>query len=425
MVITLIDNPRFDIALQREQEQISLLKKIQNVAFAALKYLVTFLHAIEKSFYKNFRYIGQSFYQYVLLGGRQINHTFESLVLITVIWVCVVAYSILKTANRLFWEMNAADTGSPYLAYFANDKIDISHIKSKNMAIDASHVPQEVTITQLRTLFDQINFTRPDAPGYMAPASRQGQSVETLSGNLDLFISRVQHRVPFLGTPPANDMPLLMQFYGQIEDAVRCSIHKVNKDIADFQGDHTSAAFANLLENRARVALDLSIAGGYCGARYMGEAMSVYARSQGMSDLSGETLEGTLIECLAKERKSIAERHVQAYVGDNTHDYTKYMQSMGKILGLPGTQGIIEHLDQDLNRDGMLVHFFEEYTPAFIESTIQNKVKTSGELREKICDWLKDQARDWKKMSMLRLRKRFLKLLRLLIRCSSKKESLL
>ena len=324
-----------------------------------------------------------------------------------VLWSLGVVWCFTTTTLRLFIEQINPPSNA-FLATYTNSMIDTAHICTKEQAIDVSHVPQDVSVEMLRTFFDAINFTDPEKPGFMAPLSRQEDktiyTVEELQDGITTFINNVKGRVPFLGTPPAYDTPRLMAFYQQIEDAIRFSIHKVSQDLANFQerygdkpdtyDDEQKKEYKDLLEKRARLAIDMAIAGKHCGGRFMGEAMNTYMSLKGEAEMSG-TLQDCLKELLATTRAKIAQKQVFLLMGSSTHGYSNYMASLGKPLGIPGTSNVIDYLSDDFDMDAALRLFFQEYTVDCIIDAVQNKIKKSQFFRENIIDWLKDQVGLW------------------------------
>ena len=210
----------------------------------------------------------------------------------------------------------------------------------------------------------------------MNPASiKEGSktySKEELKEGLKKFIERVKNRTAFLGTPPAYEIIRLFEFYQQIEDATRLSIHKVIDDLQKFTAANGTDTpnyspsvmntYKDLLENQARLAIDLAIAGKHCGARYMGDSMGAYYRLHGDGISAQDTLMDNLIETLALKRKEIAARRIAIDLGQDTHDFSNWMASLGKLLGIPGTQNIVEHLAHPLNIELHLGKFFGDYT---------------------------------------------------------------
>lgn len=224
--------------------------------------------------------------------------------------------------------------------------------------------------------------------------------------DLEKYIDDIKKRTAFLGTPKGYDTVALFAFYGQIEAATRLSLYRVTKALQDFidsngaetdnYSDLKKEQYLNFLEDRDRVVIDLAIAGGWCGARYMGDAMGTYYRLYEEGIGSSETLEDNLIETLAYGRKKIADSEAASF-GTDTHKYTNYMASLGRLLAIPGTENVVEHLSTPLDTNIYLNRFFKKYTVEFILAQIQAKAKKSAIFREQIIDWIKSHAREWNK----------------------------
>lgn len=415
--ITYIDNPRFEVDF-KQFCSVSLKiedQKAQNIASSLFHLIAVFTSSAIKASCTTLRYSGTSF-KHIVLGFHgswkefRLPKDIHLVVFKVAFWILSLGWCATTTAIRL--SMQELFPSTPiFLAKYAMQGINIEHIRTNEIAIDMSRVEAPVRVDDLMQIYDAINFDNQNSPGYMAPLSRTEShttySVEELRKSLEDFIKRVKNREAFLGTPPHYDTFRLMTFYQQIENAVRFSIDASNKQIASFQEMHgkeiekyderAMKTYSNLLEDRARIAIDLAIAGKHCGARYLGEAMVVYKNAQGDGLLHKGSLQDCIIELLARKRYEIATAQIQGYLGINTHSYNKYMANLGKILALPGTENIIEYLDNDLNREKYLKYFFEAYTIDVIIDTIQEEFKKSQLFREKITDWIKDQVADWQK----------------------------
>ena len=412
----IIEYPSYTVDLdiyQNHKKLIPLEKKIQLCAQRSFQLISIFFVSFKDAFLETLGSTGTSF-KYIVLNyygsWSQIRFPENAHLIVfkIVFWVASMGWGISATTSRLFLKRISPDH-SLLLKQFASDEINVDHIKTEESSLDASNVPEGITVDTLRELFHEINFDNPNAPGYMAEGTRREEtrilSKEELENQLNTFIHRVNTREAFLGTPPGYDVPRLMDFYQQIEDAVRLSIDKLVKDVAEFEtqnGTNISnfsieqkRTYNNLLETRARLVLDLAIAGSHCGARYMGEAMDAYYNIYNAEGISNDKdLQGTLIEILAKKREEIAKEEAQK-LGSDTHEFTKYMGNMGRLLGIPGTKNIIEHLSSGIDTYQLLNDFFQRYTVDTIINTIQEKVKVSKTFREKITDWIKDQTKDW------------------------------
>lgn len=388
------------------EENINILQKIKICTQRLFQLISVFFIALKESVCGNLQGIKNS--ELLILSNIYVA------AFTIVFWITIIGWGTLTTTVRLFKEKTFSNF--TVLKQFADNEINVNHIKTEEVRLDASSVPANIKVDDLKDIFKKINFTDKNAPGYMAPETRREMtgmfSSEELEGNLEKFIQRVGTREAFLGTPPSHDLPQLMDFYQQIEDAVRLSIYKTTEDVAEFEIQNGIAfpnfsieqkrKYNNLLERRARLVLDLAVAGAHCGARYMGEAMEAYYGIYSRKGIPNDKdLQGTLIEILAKKREELAKEQIQRYLGSNelggvnAHLFTKYMGTMGKLLGIPGTKNIIEHLSRGIDVHQMLNYFFQEYTVDTIIDTIQEKIKTSKTFREKIIDWIKDQVKDW------------------------------
>jgi hypothetical protein len=420
MSIILLKEPNYPYIVHfnacKENQEISLntIKKTQEYVQRSFQLLGIFFIALKDSIRRNLGNAGTSF-KYIVLGYYGSLSDFRPpkdiylAVFKIVYWVAAMGWGTIATTFRLLME-RVSPGHSLSLKQFVNDEINVDHIKTEELELDTSFVPANIKVDALKDLFKEINFTDKNAPGYMAPETCREITriipLEELKENLEKFIQRVNTREAFLGTPPGHDVPRLMDFYQHIEDAVRLSIYKTTKDVAEFETQNGTdfanfsiekkREYNNLLETRARVVLDLAIAGAHCGARYMGEATEIYSNLYNEGGIpNAKDLQGTIIEILAKKREEIAKGQIQIHLGTDTHEFTKYMGNMGKILGIPGTKNIIEHLSRSIDTHQMLNYFFQEYTVDTIIDTIQEKIKTSKTFREKITDWIKDQVKDW------------------------------
>lgn len=428
--LNLIDHPPFAINFQAiNNDRIAnrgLIEKIQNIALPTiLEYGRLLLVSAREGFWTNISYfpnILRTLFRDNVQSGED---------LLVRIGICVALHVIgfVTITIYVFWQNICSMPRQ--LASYVNQQINIKHFKIKATEIDVSQVPAEITVETLSQVFNEINFTNPRAPGYMSPASRDEDghvySGEELASFLnDHFIRRVREREPFLGTPPAWNIAQVYQFYEQIEAAVRFSLNKVINDDEDFKREHPNwgelsrleAAYRRLIEKgpqqipndilqahqdylkydellkaKARVAIDLAIAGKHCGGRYMGDAMDLYFFHKG--EVLGETLEDNLEGVLAKKREEIARQQIQIHLGQDTHGFSAYMANLGGLLGIPGTQNVVENLGFLPNRGHLITSFFEEYTPACIRQAIQEKFSSSQTFRERIYDWLKANSRDW------------------------------
>ncbi len=398
-------------------EKKPLHKKVLSVILKPLESIKIIFRAIKNSGSKTLSYAGVSF-KHIVLGYygdiSSYRPTFEITLILfkTAFWIFQLTRCFFMNACSLIYKdiEGGKSSNEKLLGRFA-DGIDLSHMKTSQTAIDVSRIPATVVVGDLKKMFEEINFDKPGKDGYMAPTSLQeGKTLHTkadLKKSLDVFIDHVKKRTAFLGTPPQYDTPQLMKFYEQIENSVRFCIDKVNRDLQEFYqrngsdsgnyGEKEKKEHYNLLENRARVAINLAIAGKYCGARYMGEATELYHLFSSDESAVKGTLQDTLNQLLAQKRGEIAKRQIARNMGAGVHDFGNYMDHLGQMLAIPGTENIVEHLSKNFDTPHYLKLFFDEYNADFILDAIQEKVIKSNPFREQILDWIRDQAGNWDK----------------------------
>lgn len=323
-------------------------------------------------------------------------------------WVICLGRNFIFKTGAFFvqkaFPLHDEKTRLDLLLPYTNQGINLEHLRCLDETINMSGVPQEVQVKDLLEIFDQANFKNRATPGYVHPT----EEIDQLRKQLEEFVSKINNRVPFLGTPPAEDVPRLLQFYQYIEDAVRFSIYKVNQDLADFLKEKTGnfhsysnedkKRYGDLLENRARLVLDFAIAGAFCGGRFMGEASQAYMRCSHIESVdTQDSLENQLIATLAHKRKEIALGQIEKEGQGDTHYYSAYMANMGPILSLPGTQNVVEHLLKRFDVRHELASFFSIYNENCIIEAVNQKFKTSQSFRTALFDWIKDQVTNWNK----------------------------
>ncbi len=430
MHIQFIENPPFvvDFAEFNEKPPVnhlySTVRKTMTVAIAIFTSVGQAVYLTIINSPKSFKHVIVNYWTQTLNHGQITEGTLIMLVCVTAYkifyWMGCMAWCTVTTSFRLFKEKAYPMDPLAILSRYS-DEIDMRHIRTNELALDTSDVPEDVKVNDLIRIFDQIDFIEPldltfNPPlknlDYIPPESRRegttANDVVEYSGQelkeaLKNFVNKVDNRVAFVGTPPLYDTPRLLAFYQQIEDAVRISIHQSNQSIAAFETAHgvdrnaynteVRNEYSNLLEDRFRIALDLAIAGKHCGSRFMGDSMEIHDYfAKDKSSISG-SLEDDLIELLAKSRKEVAKRQIAA-IGNNTHIYPDYMTSLGELLAIPGTKNIVEHISNSINKDDSLKNFFTEYNVKHILDTIQAEIQRSNSMRIKVIDWLKEQCKD-------------------------------
>ncbi|MGA8164144.1 MAG: hypothetical protein WB791_03845 [Waddliaceae bacterium] len=349
------------------------------------------------------------------------------------IWVSELAATGINSTFDFLKEHYSPPVDTDYLQTFSEDTakhIDFSHMQVSSVNFDTTGVPDDVSAATLLEMFKEINFTEPDDFAYVPESSRKDANTlytpAQLEENLKLYTERVTNRIAFSATP--TEAVELANFYQQIEDAIRLAIHKVNSDLATFEQENEESirnsfkqvnekgipitdsakknAYISLLENRNRVVLDMALmAKAYCGARYMGDTMAAYHFACGDSERSHiKTLKDALFDLLAQERLDLANKQIAIHPVADPHRYSNYMQHLGGLLGIPGSKNISENYSVFFDQESHLHNFFRGYlsrdgsikipgyTVNHIIDCVQDKIKNSQSLREKLFDWLQDQV---------------------------------
>lgn len=403
--INLIQDPPYIVDFTQYEQP------VEKVHIYAVQHIQYFLAAIEESVIYSIKNLPLSF-MYTVFGYRNrwsevtISMNLFALSFRIVCWVLKVLWGTFENTFKFFNEKFSINH-SEMISNFAGEAINPHHLTCQDESIDMQEVPDRVAVRDLLKMFDEINFNEPNSPGYMHFPLSDYTSPGQLRKDLEAFIKNINGRIAFLGTPPSYDPRKLMSFYQKIEDAVRSCIYKVRSDLERFRkgnGENIRAydeskkkKYINLLENQARLVIDFAIAGKYCGARYMGEAMDSYYLLHEDVEMKEQTLKTYLQQVLARKRKEIAMGIIEKNFEANTHGFNQYMASMGSILGIPGTKGITETLARPINIQEQLKNFFKEYTVTTIIEFVREKFGSSQSFREKIFNWAKDQIGNWKK----------------------------
>lgn len=412
--IMLIKEPRFevDFSLYKkekiEEKKKAFLVRMGKVAHDVITALGQTLKVTAQNLWPSFKI--------TVLGGvrlrdARLNQGFVFIAFRVCFWVLQLFVTLSVTFVRKMWEKNEGGVGNttlhPLQCYVGPD-LNPSHLVTKQLKLDTKHLPKDLDLESLLTIYSEINFTDHTKPGFMPESCRKEAgavyTIEDLKKALETFVSVVKNRTPMLGSPPGHDIEKLLEFYEQIENATKLAIFKSDTLIATFKKEHgndvesyggpVKQIWCNLLEDRARIAIDLAIAGKHCAARFMGEAMSVYNSFYAQTEAFDLGLKETIIELLAYKRKEIALEKI-AHRGSNTHEYGLYMSRLGKELGIPGTANIHEHLTSAFNRSLELQSFFATYNATCIIDTLQEAFKTNQRLRELFYGWLKAQGSSW------------------------------
>jgi hypothetical protein len=410
--LTIIETPLFEVTLEPQQQTSQ-----QATRSTALVARLVF-ESMAESLWITARYSLKSFTLIVFgFSGSWKNLRFTNdLYLIAfkvTLWALNLLSSWIVTAIQLYDKKTKKQSDHSLITPYCGSDINPFHIQTKELNLDASQVPAEITVDTLLNLFEEINFDQPGAVGYIT--NLDGHSKAKLKDSLNTFCRRVKACEPFLGTPSSLDAPKLIAFYKQIEDAARLSLFKVINDLKQFQDTHGTQVteygqeeqreYNNLVETRSQLVIDIAIGATACGARYMSDTMDAYYRLYPNSGSNTGSLQDLLFEVLAKKRYQIARKEIEC-ISIDAHIYSGYMGSVGKLLAVPGSANITETLTRETSLDDKLATFFKSYNPNTIKEAIQQALKQDQDktgkaqkaaLRTHVIDWIKDHAKNWKK----------------------------
>ncbi len=297
--------------------------------------------------------------------------------------VLQIALSILSLA---FWKTTLKDIlgknfpttlrAKAYVPSFMNS----AHLYTNNHKIPTNHINENVKVKDLQSWIPTEDHD--------------------LIQSLNAFITNVEKRIPFLGTPPADNKTDIDKFYTQIEDGVRYLIDASNQEICLFQKEagtdisqYTKAQndqYLSILQDRVRIARQIAEAGQHCGTRYALEVMMLYNIKSGNAPTC--SLRDSIINTLAEKRlqlvRQLIKEDYRAEIDDNVHIYAEHFSKLGNILGLPATKNLVEHLSNELDVPDFLVRFFRKYTEDCIIETIQKQFRDSAPFRSLVTDWI-------------------------------------
>ncbi|MGR3912688.1 MAG: hypothetical protein QRY71_05220 [Candidatus Rhabdochlamydia sp.] len=441
-VIQFISSPLYEVdftqfeARSYKNPPPSFDQKIIQVAIRSFIIIQAAALALAGSLYQTASYFGTSFQYHVIGYNSQKNTweiTFDIPLIVLKIAFCVLSslFCIVTTFTRLFIHKLSINQEDNPLRLFLSASIQLSHIRTKELILEAKHVSDEIQIDTLLTFFDEINFTHTEEIGYMDQGSlkedEKTYTPDELRSLLQTVLQRIHQKTAFIGTPPSYDIPRLMQFYEQIENALRLSLNKSHQDLVAFENRYGKncmqyssserGQYEEILLTRARMVIDIALTGNHCGGRLMGDAMNSYYGMHQMFMNMDLSLKEHLTELLAHQRKQIAESQIQKHFGNhsqNTHYFNLYLKTLGPLLGIPGTRHIDEPLLSSLDKATYLKLFFEDYNENCIILTIQRHIqaKEGHPLREKITEWLKSEMRTWNQDHYTALYEKELEILR-------------
>lgn len=286
----------------------------------------------------------------------------------------------LEKLSALYPESSLACVELAYL------EINPAHFQKGHTKIEMKEPEEEVDLTALLGLFDQINFQNPDAPYFRNPESLRSDLSTTNPAQfrkmLQNFIRIIKNRVAFLGTPTAGS-PALREFYNYMELAVKNTIVALRKNPnKDFQDS---------------VIIEYIRASSHCGGRYYNETTKQYLR---ICVGHVPTFEDEIYKSLANYREIL----FQTGVGTGAHnvnDYNYILRRLGEQYGLPRAEMFKAYSDPygGANLTDTEKKFKALYTPsAVVKDWIFAQIQDDYVLRNQFIDWCTANIpRGWQK----------------------------
>lgn len=246
----------------------------------------------------------------------------------------------------------------------------------------AEDPPTNPPLSDLLSLFDRINFTRPGQRAHTSPIDYLKSARETDPGvttaaeaaallrkDLETFIGRLTDEKHFFGTP-VEGKPGFIEFFAQLKRMVK----------------HIMAALVqkNDPEETQRVLHEFISASPLCGGRYQETILREYLKvCFGRKD---ERPEDAIFKSLAEFRFDLFEAIVAAIPGNDAHDFLDAKHNLGARFGIPGFQQVAAFNDpySRIHRHDKRIEeeFRERYTPHAIVSSLVQSIGQSSELRD-------------------------------------------
>ena len=315
----------------------------------------------------------------------------------------------IATQNTLNIFHETTDWEYSYLR-FLDESISKAKVLEPLTKMQQIEIPASVSFETIYTWLEQINWIDKNSPYYMGPQfdpDNPGINLRPndLNRRIQDALDIVASRRATAGAPPSNT-PEFTKFYDKLEYKIKACICKLQKQQneleekmggADYQDldEDTQRAYRYLCENKARLVCQIAIAGTHCPVRLSNEMSQVYAQLFSLSSETEEdmSLEAVVKKLLANLRLKVAYEKINL-LPQNVHNFAAYMQSIGQAFNVPGSEDEIEHMTR-FSEDHLKDYakgFCESYTPELIVKELQEHYKNNSAFREKVQEYIKDQA---------------------------------
>lgn len=394
-MVVLIQEPRFffnpnTIRLNQKEDNPPLYLRVKNRAVPVIRRLGSDLYASAKTSLKTSLVISPLF-----LRVATIVQAGSLPAIGAAVFTAFVAYNIASTVLLFAYKFNAyllerAPLGNSALKSALSNQINPSHIKAEENKFDFSQIPENIKIEDLLTFLNESDFS--------------SYEKNNIRPRIDKIIQHINHKIAFLGTPPAGTAQLDV-FYNNLRNMLRFSIYhliKEEKEFLEAKGGKIPAAgsedfnkYRVILDGKKRILTQMSEASDHCGARWMGEALVLYSMQKpGVS----QSFTKAILNHLSLVRRDLLNQLIHNENNNDTHFYGALIQAVGPALGIPGSDLAVEHLRRleasVVNR--FIQNFTRLYSSTKILDEIKGLFKSNQEFREQAYEWIQDEKADWK-----------------------------
>lgn len=266
--------------------------------------------------------------------------------------------------------------------------VDEQHFHNRQGIVLPQTIAPGYTVSDLLTLFDQVNFSDSYAEHYADPASFQSdtgtRNPATLRSMLSGFINKVNYRTAYLGTPAAGS-GALETFYNSIERAVTHTIRK----IVEMPESNDKKQIIK------RTIIEFLRASGYCGGRIYANACQQYFT---VTTGQAPTFKDELLNTLGSYREVLLQTVMP---NQDVHTFNHVMHHLGKKLGIPGAE-MMQGFDDmyggyNINYSNLQTAFKALYNSKnIIFECIKPAIEQTADLRNKLLDWCKENLpQEW------------------------------
>ncbi len=230
---------------------------------------------------------------------------------------------------------------------FLSSLIDMYHCHNEKEFFEVPTIrPEGVSLNIVLKYFEELLDENP--------------SLKKSEKNLRTLIKNITNRIAFTATPKKEDLEGLERYYTPIENALlQCILIIEKEQDIELKKDY-----------KTRLVTELSIAGGYCGDRYITTSEDVFEE---IVNNASNTLENKILRILRQKRKLYLRQCTSSM---DTHNYTSLLQVIGKEFGIPG-HSMVTHTNAftaEIPEAKARKQFYEYFTFANILDSIEQEL---------------------------------------------------